>query len=187
MAGRTSRAGVVAKGLPIIIVNPSAPVGPRDAKPTRPASSSWISEPETSRVSRHGIELGPCPRRVHRTCSRCGKRTCGERYILGNTEGNWTMQQMLKVLEEITGLPAPKLKVPYWAALTAAHVDETISSFTGKPPKAPLAGRAHGEIQNVVQSGKKRFVNWFAQTPPKQALANAVECFVRMVMSKINF
>ncbi len=64
----------------------------------------------------------------------------GERYILGNADGNWTMQEMLQVLKEITGLPAPKMKVPHWVALAAAHVDETISRFTGKPPKAPLAG-----------------------------------------------
>ena len=60
----------------------------------------------------------------------------GERYILGNAEGNWTMKQALDTLAEITGLPAPKFRVLHGVALLAAHVDETLSRFTGRPPKA---------------------------------------------------
>ena len=129
------------KGLPIVIVNPSAPVGPRDVKPT-PTGQLILDflnrklpaylDTGLNWVHVRDVVAG------HILASERGR--LGERYILGNADGNWTMQEMLQVLQEITGLPAPKMRVPFWVALGAAHVDETISHFTGKPPKAPLAG-----------------------------------------------
>jgi dihydroflavonol-4-reductase len=101
----------------------------------------------------------------------------GERYILGNADGNWTMQEMLQVLEEITDLSAPKMKVPHWVALAAAHVDETISSFTGKPPKAPLAGVRMAKYKMWFNPAKAVRELGLPQTPPKQALADAVQWF----------
>jgi dihydroflavonol-4-reductase len=101
----------------------------------------------------------------------------GRRYILGNTEGNWTMQEMLKVLEEITGIPAPKIKVPHWVALATAHVDETISFMTGKPPRAPLAGVRMAKYKMWFNPGKAVRELGLPQTPPRQALADAVEWF----------
>ena len=50
------------------------------------------------------------------------------------------MQQALIVLQELTGIPAPKFQVPYGVALSAAYVNEAIAKITGRPPKAPLAG-----------------------------------------------
>jgi dihydroflavonol-4-reductase len=40
----------------------------------------------------------------------------GERYILGNAQGNWTMRETLAALEEIAGIPSPKIQIPYWVA-----------------------------------------------------------------------
>jgi dihydroflavonol-4-reductase len=105
------------------------------------------------------------------------KGRLGERYILGNAEGNWTMQQMLQVLEEITDLPAPGMRVPYWVALAAAHVDETLSRVTGKPPKAPLAGVRMAKYKMWFNPAKAIRELGLPQTPPKQALADAVEWF----------
>ena len=166
------------KGLPIIIVNPSAPVGPRDAKPT---PTGQLILDFLSRKLPAYLDTGL--NWVHVRDVAVGhilaaeKGGLGGRYILGNAEGNWTMQQMLKVLEEITGLPAPKMKVPYWVALTAAHVDETISSVTGKPPKAPLAGVRMAKYKMWFNPAKAIRELGLPQTQPKQALADAVEWF----------
>ena len=81
------------------------------------------------------------------------------------------------MLEEITGQLAPKFKVPYWVALAAAHVDETISSMTGKPPKAPLAGVRMAKYKMWFTPAKAIRELGLPQTPPKQALADAVEWF----------
>jgi dihydroflavonol-4-reductase len=101
----------------------------------------------------------------------------GERYILGNAEGNWTMQEMLKTLEEITGIPAPKMKIPYWVAYRAAEINEMISFVTGKPPRAPLAGVRMAKYKMWFDPGKAIRDLGLPQTPPKQALADAVEWF----------
>jgi len=166
------------KGLPIVIVNPSAPVGPRDVKPT-PTGQLILDflnrklpaylDTGLNWVHVRDVAIG------HIFAAEKGK--FGERYILGSTDGNWTMQEMLKVLEEITGLPAPKMKVPYWVALAAAHVDETISSMTGKPPKAPLAGVRMAKYKMWFNPAKAIRELGLPQTPPKQALADAVEWF----------
>src|SRR5262249_36522634 len=129
------------KGLPVVIVNPSAPVGPRDVKPT-PTGQVIVDflnrqmpaylDTGLNWVHVRDVAAG------HILAAERGK--VGERYILGNAQGNWTMKEALEVLQEITGVPAPKMRVPHLVALAAAHVDETISKLTGKPPKAPLAG-----------------------------------------------
>jgi dihydroflavonol-4-reductase len=80
-------------------------------------------------------------------------------------------------LEEITGLPAPKMKVPHWVALAAAHVDEKISAVTGRPPKAPLAGVRMAKYKMWFNPARAIRELGLPQTPPKSALADAVEWF----------
>ena len=100
-----------------------------------------------------------------------------ERYILGNAEGNWTLQQALNTLQEITGIPAPKMRVPYGVAYAAAVVDESISKITGRPPKAPIAGVRMAKYKMFFNPAKAIRELGMPQTPPKQALADAVEWF----------
>jgi len=105
------------------------------------------------------------------------KGRIGERYILGNAEGNWTMKEAFAVLEEITGMRGPRIKIPYGVALLAAHVDELKSRFTGKPPRAPLAGVRMALHMMFFNPAKAIRELGLPQTPPKQALADAVEWF----------
>jgi dihydroflavonol-4-reductase len=101
----------------------------------------------------------------------------GERYILGHADGNWTMKEFLEVLAGIIGRPAPKFRVPYIVALLAAHVDETVSRFTGKPPKAVLGGVRMAKYMMFFNPAKAIRELGLPQTAPKQALADAVEWF----------
>ena len=105
------------------------------------------------------------------------KGRVGERYILGNAEGNWTMKEAFMVLEKITGVRAPRTRVPYVIALLAAHVDESLSFFTGKPPKAPLAGVRMAKYKMFFNPAKAIRELCLPQTPPGQALADAVDWF----------
>ncbi len=105
------------------------------------------------------------------------KGRLGNRYILGNAQGNWTMKEMLKTLEEITGIPAPKVKIPHWAAVRVAEVSEYIAFFTGKPPRAPMAGVRMAKYKMWFDPSKAIVDLGLPQTPPKQALADAVEWF----------
>jgi dihydroflavonol-4-reductase len=166
------------KGLPIVIVNPTAPVGPRDVKPT-PTGQVIVDflnrqlpaflETGLNWVHVRDVAVG------HILAAEKGRH--GEHYIRGHAQSNWTMQEMLGVLEQITDIPAPKMKVPHWLALAAAHMDETISRFTGKPPKAPLAGVRMAKYKMWFNPAKAIRELGLPQTPPKQAFADAVEWF----------
>jgi len=165
-------------GLPVIIVNPTAPVGPGDVKPT---PTGQVIVDFLNRKMPAYLETGL--NWVHVRDVAVGhiraaeKGDLGERYILGHAEGNWTMRETLATLQDITGVPAPKMKIPYAVALAAAHVDEMISRFTGKPPRAPLAGVRMAKYMMWFNPAKAIRVLELPQTPPRQAFADAVEWF----------
>ena len=169
---------LAAKGAPVVIVNPSAPVGPGDVKPT-PTGQVLVDflnrkmpaylDTGLNWVHVRDVAIG------HILAAEKGR--IGERYILGHATGNWSMKETFRVLEEITGLPAPRFQIPYVVALTAAHVDETLSRFTGNPPKAPLAGVRMGRYKMFFNPAKAIRELGLPQMPPKQALAEAVEWF----------
>jgi len=166
------------QGLPVVIVNPSAPVGPRDVKPT-PTGQVIVDflnrampaflETGLNWVHVRDVAIG------HILAAEKGK--IGERYILGHADGNWTMREAFAVLQEVTGVRAPRVQIPYWVALSAAHVDETISRFTSKPPKAPLAGVRMARYMMYFNPAKAIRELGMPQTPPRQALADAVAWF----------
>ena len=81
--------------------------------------------------------------------------------------------------EEITRIAAPRFRLPYFAALAAAHLNEQVSALTRKPPKAPLAGVRMAKYKMFFNPAKAIRELGLPQTPPKQALADAVEWFRR--------
>jgi dihydroflavonol-4-reductase len=165
-------------GLPVVIVNPSAPVGPGDLKPT---PTGQIIVDFLNRELPAYLETGL--NWVHVRDVAIGhilaaeKGLIGQRYILGNKSGNWTMEQTLAMLEEITGIPAPKMKIPHWVAMAAAHVDEGTSFFTRKPPKASLAGVRMAKYKMWFNPAKAIHELGLPQTSPKEAFVEAVEWF----------
>jgi dihydroflavonol-4-reductase len=87
------------------------------------------------------------------------------------------MRQTLEVLEELTGVPAPKFRVPYAVALLAAYGNEAVSAISGRPPKAPLAGVRMARHKMFFNPAKAIRELGLPQTPPRQALADAVDWF----------
>lgn len=166
------------QGLPVVIVNPSTPVGPRDVKPT-PTGKIIVDflnrdmpaylETGLNWVHVRDVAVG------HILAAEKGR--VGERYILGHAQGNWTLKEAFAVLQAVAGVPAPKFRVPYLVALAAAHVNEALSRFTGKPPKAPLAGVRMARYRMFFNPAKAIRELGLPQTPPKAALADAVEWF----------
>jgi dihydroflavonol-4-reductase len=166
------------KGLPIVIVNPSAPVGPRDVKPT---PTGQVIVDFLNRQMPAYLDTGLNWVHVRDVATghilAAEKGRLGERYILGNAEGNWTMKNAFAVLAEVADVPAPRMQVPYALALTAAYANEAISGLTGKPPKAPLAGVRMARYKMFFNPAKAIRELGLPQTPPRQALADAVEWF----------
>jgi dihydroflavonol-4-reductase len=112
------------------------------------------------------------------------KGRIGERYILGNAGGNWSMQKMLATLAEISGLPPVKMRVPYHVALWAAYANEAISGITGKPPRAPVGGVKMARYKMYFNPAKAVRELGLPQTPPRKALADAAEWFYESGMAK---
>jgi len=166
------------KGMPVVIVNPTAPVGPRDVKPT---PTGQVVVDFLNRAMPAYLDTGL--NWVHVQDVAAGhilaaeKGRPGERYILGAADGNWTLNEAFQVLERITGIPAPKVRVPYFVALGAARANEWISIFTRKPPKAPLAGVRMAKYKMFFSPAKAIRELGLPQTPPEQALADAVNWF----------
>jgi dihydroflavonol-4-reductase len=166
------------QGFPVVIVNPSAPIGSRDVKPTptgqiivdflNRAMPAYL-DTGLNFVHVRDVALG------HILAAEKGR--IGERYILGNAEGNWTMKEAFAVLEQLTGVRAPRTRIPYWVALTAAHFDESLSRVTAKPPKAPLAGVRMARYKMFFNPAKAIHELGLPQTPPRQALSDAVDWF----------
>jgi dihydroflavonol-4-reductase len=166
------------KKLPVVIVNPTAPIGSRDVKPT---PTGQVIVDFLNRAMPAYLDTGL--NWVHVRDVAVGhilaaeKGRVGERYILGHAEGNWTMRKVFVELEKITNIPAPKMQVPYAVALGAAYANEAISFLTHKPPKAPLAGVRMAKYKMFFNPAKAIRELGLPQTPPSHALADAVEWF----------
>ena len=169
---------LVESGAPVVIVNPSAPIGPRDVKPTPTGriivdflNHSMPAYLDTGLNFVHVQDVAA----GHILAAERGK--IGERYILGNAEGNWTMKHALGILGEITDIKAPSWRVPYNVALGFAHLDEWVSRYTGKPPKAPISGVRMAKYKMWFDPSKAIRELGLPQTNPRFALTDAVQWF----------
>lgn len=163
-------------GLPLVIVNPSTPIGPFDIKPT-PTGKIIVDfmngkMPAYLDTGLNLIAVEDCAR-GHILAASAGHT--GRKYILGNR--NLTLRDIFAILERITGMPAPAVRLPYLPVLMAAYINEGISRITGKEPMIPLSGvqmarkfmffdskRAVAELglpQTSVESALGRAVDWF--------------------------
>jgi dihydroflavonol-4-reductase len=171
---------LAAKGMPVVIVNPTAPVGPRDVKPT--PTGKIIVDFLNRRMPAYldtGLNWVHVRDVAEGHILAADRGQIGERYILGSAEGNWSMREAFQVLEQISGVPSPKLRVPLSVAFTAAFVDEGISILTGKAPKAPIAGVQMAAHKMWFNPAKAISILKLPQTAPKQGLIDAVEWFLK--------
>lgn len=168
------------QGLPVIIVNPSAPVGSGDLKPT--PTGQIIVDFLKRRLPAYldtGLNWVHINDVVAGHILAAERGQLGERYILANKDGNWTMQETFAVLAELTGIPAPKRKIPHWLALRVAEANEMYSFVTGRPPRAPVSGVKMAAHKMWFNPAKAVVMLGLPQTPPRQAFADAVQWFRR--------
>ncbi len=166
----------IGRGLPLTIVNPSTPVGPMDVKPT-PTGRIIVDflnrkMPAYLDTGLNIIAVEDCAR-GHLLAEQKG--TVGGKYILGNT--NLTLREIFDVLAELTGLAAPKVRLPYTPILLAAYVNEGLSRITGREPLIPLAGVQMAAKFMYFDSTRAVRELGLPQTPVRDALKRAVEWF----------
>ena len=128
------------EGMPVVIVNPSTPVGLGDLKPT--PTGRLIVDFLNRRMPGYvdtGLNLVDVDdvAQGHLLAAQHGEH--GEKYILGNE--NLTLRQILELLAELSGRRAPRLKIPYALALAAAYGDAACARLIpGREPRIPPVG-----------------------------------------------
>ncbi len=166
-----------AREMPIVIVNPSYPVGPRDIKPTPSGQTilDFLNRKMPAYIDT-GMNLVDVEDVATGHWLAAEKGRVGERYILGGE--NVTMRRMLELLSEITGLPAPTLRVPYRPILALSYLNAWFCRLIpgATPRMTPETIRMSSHYMYFDPSKAVRELG-FPQTPAKEALAKAVTWF----------
>src|SRR5712691_9595705 len=164
-------------GQDVVIVNPSTPVGERDIKPTPSGRIvvDFLKRKFPAYVDT-GLNLVDATECARGHIQALQKGRAGERYILGGE--NLTLKQILDRLGAITGLPSPKVKLPYVFALAAGVVDETVTGrLLGREPRATIDAVRMGRKKMFISSAKaERELGW-RSVPVDDALRRSVEWF----------
>ena len=164
------------EGLPVVIVNPSAPVGEGDVKPT--PTGQVIVDFMKGRMPAY-IETGMNIIDVddvatgHLLAMEKGRQ--GERYILGSK--NLLLREVFEILSKSTGLKAPALKLPRTAVLPLAYLNHWLANLTGHPPRIPLEGVKMAKYKMHYDCSKAVGELGLPQNPPEVALEKAVRWF----------
>ena len=166
-----------AEGRHVVVVNPTAPVGPGDHAPT--PTGRIVVDFLAGRMPAYvdtGLNLVDV-RDVaagHRLALERGRP--GRRYILGNE--NMTLREILEALALITGRRAPRVRLPHAVAIAVAAVDETIEGrMLGREPLAPLDGALMARKRMFFDGSRAVRELGMPQSPVRVALADAVDWF----------
>ena len=164
------------EGLPVVIVNPSAPVGAGDVKPT--PTGQVIVDFMRGRMPAY-IETGMNLIDVDDVAAghllAMQKGRLGERYILGNK--NLLLRELFEVLSRLTGVPAPRIKLPRLAILPLAYLNQWLANLTGRSPRIPLEGVRMAKYKMHYDCTKAIRELGLPQTPVEVALEKAVRWF----------
>ncbi|MGD0232773.1 MAG: NAD-dependent epimerase/dehydratase family protein, partial [Syntrophorhabdales bacterium] len=169
----------VGKGLQAVTVNPTAPIGTMDRKPT-PTGKIIVDflngkMPAYLDTGLNFVDVEDVAE-AHVRASESG--VAGERYILGNV--NLTLKQFLEVLARLSGKTPPRWKLPYRPVLWLAFIDEGISRLArGRTPAIPVDGvrmarhlmffdcskavRHLGMAQNPIEIAARKAIDWYRE------------------------
>lgn len=163
-------------GLPVVVVNPTAPVGDHDIKPT-PTGKIVLdflkgAMPAFIDTGLNLVDVRDTAE-AHLLAAERGKP--GERYIVGCE--NLTLAEILQKLARLTGKQAPRVKLPYAVAYAAGVVSTGWARLTGHPPRAPLDAVRMARKKMFVSTEKAQRELGFAPGPVDTALGRAVAWF----------
>ena len=166
----------VAKGLPVVIVNPSAPVGDGDLKPT--ATGKMILDFLNRKVPAYvdtGLNLVDVRDVALGHLLAAERGNVGEKYILGNRD--MTLKEIFETLSEITGLAAPRIQLPHWVPLTFAALETGISRMLKRQPNVPLEAVKLARYRMFFDASKAVRELGLPQTPVEKLLRRAVDWY----------
>jgi dihydroflavonol-4-reductase len=163
-------------GLPVVIVNPTTPVGPGDAKPT--PTGRIIIDFLNGRMPAYvdtGLNFVSVEDTAAGHLSAARRGRIGERYILGGE--NLTLKQALEILSQVSGRPAPRVRIPHVIALAAGYADAALSRLIRREPQIPLEGVRMARHSMFVNSERARAELGFSPGPVAAAFERAVRWY----------
>ncbi len=166
-----------ARGLPVVVVNPSAPIGPWDAKPT-PTGQLIVdfARGKLSAIVDTGLNIVHVRDVAEGHLLAALRGRVGERYILGHR--NMTLAEIVAELAEITGLSAPRVRLPYAVAWAAGAVSTAVSTWiTHRPPAIALEAVRMARRRMFFDPEKAVRELGLPQTPVRVAFQDAVAWF----------
>ena len=167
---------IVKHRLPAVIVNPTAPVGPRDVRPT--PTGRIIVEAASGRMPAF-IDTGLNLVHVddvavgHVGALRHGR--VGERYILGGE--NMTLADMLARIARLAGRRAPRVRLPRQLIYPLAYAAEAAARITNREPFVTLDGLRMAKVRMFFSSGKAEQELGYKARPADVAISDAVKWF----------
>jgi dihydroflavonol-4-reductase len=173
------------RGLPLVIVHPSTPVGPGDHKPT-PTGKIIVDflngrMPAFLDTGLNLIHVSDVAE-GHLLAGQHGR--IGEKYILGNQ--NMSLSSIFGLLERVSAIPAPRYRLPYRPILILGYLFHVVSKITGREPLIPYEGVQMAKRLMFFDSSKAIRELGLPQTPVEHALAEAVTWFRDHGYVKIN-
>lgn len=165
------------RGLPVVIVNPAAPVGVGDHKPT--ATGQMIVDFLNGKMFGYvdtGLNIVDVEDVAAGHLLAAERGRVGERYILGGE--NLTLKQVFDLLSEVSGMLQVRLQIPHGVALAWSYVDVTLARLNPRhvPAATPEKVRL-SRLKEYYDSSKAVRELGFSQTPAREALRKAVEWY----------
>ncbi len=165
------------EGLPVVIVNPSNPIGPRDIAPT-PTGALILSIlggklPAYVDGGINLVDLTDCARAI---VAAMEKGRVGEKYVLGNQ--NVSIKQYFDLIVQVAGRgKSPSIRMPVWAAVLSGYGYEMLARLTGKPPATSASWVRVGSHYSWWNCTKAREELGLGRRPVAESIAEAVEWF----------
>ena len=165
-----------AAGAPVVIVNPSTPIGPGDVKPT--PTGQIVLDAARGRTPAYvdtGLNV------VHVDDVAAGhllafhRGRIGERYILGGED--MSLRQILTLIAQLAGRSAPRIRLPHAAVLPVAHVSELYARLTGRPTRITVEGVRMARKRMFFSSEKAVRELGYCWRAPGEAFADALRWF----------
>ena len=177
LAEEAVRGLIQSAGLPAVIVNPAAPIGPRDIKPT--PTGRIIIECASGRMPAYvdtGLNLVHVDDVAEGHLAALRRGVIGERYILGGQ--NVGLRDMLAEIDRQVGRRAPRFRLPAAAVYPFAAASEWIASFTGKEPFATRDGLKMAREYMFFDDAKARKDLGYTSRPYQEGIADALAWFL---------
>lgn len=173
LAEEVAREFEASHDLDVVIVNPSAPVGPRDHKPT-PTGRTVLDAaagrmPAYVDTGLNVVHVDDCAK-GHLLAFAHGRS--GERYVLGGSD--MTLKEILNQIADITGLAPPKIRLPHGLIMPVAYVAEAMARFTRREPKVTVDGVKLARKHMFFSSARAQAELGYQTRPARAALEDAV-------------